>query len=221
MQVLQAVIFDMDGVIADSEPIHFLAEKELFIPYGVSLSGDEIYGFMGAGIEPMLRQLVDQYAVPADPAELYEIHKSNLMKRMQNGLMPIPGSLELIHRLDDRGIPLGLATSSFRDLVQLVLRKFRIESCFRVVVTGDDISKTKPDPEIFLAAAKGLGILPHACLAIEDSTNGVLAAKAAGMRCIGYLSPNSRNQTLGSADAVVDHMGAVKSDLLRSLGMAI
>jgi HAD superfamily hydrolase (TIGR01509 family) len=140
---------------------------------------------------------------------------------MQNGLMPIPGSLDLIRHLNSQGIPLGLATSSFKDLVRLVLRKFRIETCFRAVVTVDDISKTKPDPEIFLAAAKGLGIPPHDCLAVEDSTNGILAAKTAGMTCIGYLSPNSRNQNLGSADAVVDRMSAITPELLRSLGLVI
>jgi HAD superfamily hydrolase (TIGR01509 family) len=221
MRSIRAVIFDMDGVIADSEPIHILAEKELFLPYDVLLSDEELHGFMGTGIESMLKKLVDAYAVQVNPIKLYEKHKANLLKRMQNGLLPIPGSLELIRRLADFGILLGLATSSFRDMVRLVLQKFGIENCFHAVVTVDDISRSKPDPEIFLATADRLGVSPHGCLVVEDSTNGVLAAKAAGMTCIGFVSPNSRNQNLESADVIVDSMEAIKPELLLSLGLTV
>jgi HAD superfamily hydrolase (TIGR01509 family) len=219
--MLKAVVFDMDGVIADSEPIHVKAEKESLLAYGVRLSDEELHGFMGFGIEPMLEKLIEKYRVDVDPGTLYRAHQANLMNQMRLSVEPIPGSVELIRLLRDLGIPVGLASSAFRQLVDLVLGKFGIRSSFRIVVTVDDITKSKPDPEIYLKAAERLGADAGACLAIEDSTNGVRAAKAAGMSCVGFRSPNSLNQDLGAADRIVDDLREIGIDTLRELGFAI
>lgn len=216
---LKAVIFDMDGVIADSEPIHFQAEKDLFGSYGIILNDAELHAYMGYEIRSMLKQLAEKHHLNVDPAELYRRQKINLLKRMRNGVKPIPGSLELIRTIHLKGIPLGLATSSFRELADEMIDRFQIRSCFRTVVTVDDISRSKPDPEIFLKAASGLSVRPIECLVIEDSTNGVHAAKAAGMKCIGFNSSNSRNQNLKSADLIILDLRDLQFDTLRSLGL--
>ena len=216
--MFKAVIFDMDGVIADSEPIHVQAEKDLFRPYGVELSDEELQRFMGFGIEPMLQKLVKTYNVPVQSDALYARHKVVLLERMKNGLQPVPGATDLVLSLHAGNVPLGLATSCFREMALLVVRKFGIEACFKVVVTVEDIAKSKPDPEIFLKAAERLGFAPGECLAIEDSANGVRAAKAAGMACIGFRNEHCGLQDIGGADAVVDDLRKIDDAMLRSFG---
>jgi HAD superfamily hydrolase (TIGR01509 family) len=219
--MIQAVIFDMDGVIADSEPIHVKAEKELFLPYGVALEDEELQRFMGFGIEPMLKKLIEKYGVPVRADALYAVHRENLLRLMRQKLEPVPGALELIRLLHHGGVSLALATSSFREMADMVTRKFGIEKCFRTVMTVEDISRSKPDPEIFLKASAEMGFGPKECLVVEDSTNGVRAARAAGMTCIGLRNPNSGRQNHDGADVVVDSLRQVTPGLLLPLGLRL
>jgi HAD superfamily hydrolase (TIGR01509 family) len=126
-------------------------------------------------------------------------------------LRPIDNALELIGFLKKAGFRLALATSSYTEYAQLVLEKLGIDSVFDKMVTGNDVSKGKPDPEIFLKAAEQLGVLPEECMVIEDSGFGVQAAKKAGMFCFGFRSPNSMNQDLSMADRIVDDIGEVRA----------
>jgi len=216
-----ALIFDMDGVIADSEPIHIRTERETFLPYGISLSDDELCSFVGSNLQVVVKTVVARYRIRVDADRLFKDHKASLLKNMQDGLQPIDGSLDLIRALSGTAVPLAVASSSFMDLIRLVLRKFQIESCFHSVVCGDDVHRSKPHPDIFLETARRLGLPPEECLVIEDSTNGIKAAKAARMACIGLRSPNSHNQDLSGADRTADDFHAVRSELVRSFGFVI
>lgn len=206
---MKAVIFDMDGVISDSEPCHVEAEKALFHKFGVELSTEYLQTYMGKYVTDLLGGIIHDYNLDVNVETLLPIHQKNLVQSYWDKAVPIDGALDLIHSLFDAKIPLGLASSSAHILIDVVLDKFKIRSVFQAVVSGEDVTKTKPDPDIFLETAKRLNIPPETCIVIEDSGAGVHAAKSAGMFCIGYRSPNSGNQDFTLADVIVDDLKTI------------
>jgi HAD superfamily hydrolase (TIGR01509 family) len=213
--LLKAVIFDMDGVIIDSEPLHKKTERVTLSPYGISLSDEELNSYMGTEAKVLLANYIDKYSLPVAFAELYSVYRRNLIRIFDESVEPIPATLRLIRALKSSGIGLAVGSSSHRELVELVLRKLDVTDAFSVVVTGEDAKRSKPHPDIFIEAVRRLGVGAEACLVIEDSANGVRAAKAAGIRCLGFRNPTSAGQDLREADWVVDSMEAVNVRNLR------
>ena len=213
--MLKAVIFDMDGVIVDSEPLHKKTERVTLSPYGISLSDEELNSYMGTEARVLLANYIGKYALPIAFADLYSTYRKNLIRIFEDEIEPVPATLRLIRALETSGMALAVGSSSHRDLVELVLRKLAIAGAFSVVVTGEDAPRSKPHPDIFLETVRRLGVEPGACLVIEDSSNGVRAAKSAGIRCLGYRNPSSAGQDLGEADWVVDSMEEVTEFKLR------
>lgn len=199
---IQAVIFDMDGVLVDSEPLHIKAEKKTLTPYGIELSEKEINRYMGMGVKTMLQSLIKTYKLPLSENRLFRIHEKNLIEQFQK-VAAMPNATELIAFLIGNHIKLALASSSSHSLINLVLKKLSLQSKFNVVVSGEEVLNGKPFPDIFLKAAELLTVQPDQCMVIEDSKNGVTAAKKAGMICIGFQSPNSQNQDISQADYTV------------------
>ncbi len=206
----------MDGVIIDSEPLHKEAERVTLSPYGISLSDEELNSYMGTEARVLLANYIDRFSLPVPFAELYSMYRRNLLRIFEERVEPIPATIRLIRDLAASGIRLAVGSSSHRDLVELVLRKLGITDAFSVVVTGEDASRSKPHPDIFIETVRRLGVRPGACLVIEDSANGVRAAKAAGIRCLGFRNPTSAGQDLGEADWIVDSMEAVDVSRLRN-----
>jgi HAD superfamily hydrolase (TIGR01509 family) len=213
--LLQAVIFDMDGEIVDSEPLHKKTERVTLSPYGISPSDEELNSYMGTEARVLLSNYIEKYALPVAFADLYAAYRGNLIRIFEDEIEPIPATLRLIRGLEASGTAMAVGSSSHRALVELVLRKLEIGGAFSAVVTGEDAPRSKPHPDIFLEAARRLGVEPGACLVIEDSSNGVRAAKAAGIRCLGYRNPSSAGQDLGGADWIVDSMEGVTESTLR------
>uniref|UniRef100_UPI0026033828 HAD family hydrolase n=1 Tax=uncultured Anaerovibrio sp. TaxID=361586 RepID=UPI0026033828 len=120
-----------------------------------------------------------------------------------DSITTMPGVRELLERLKAAGYVIGLGSSSTMEMIQLVLGRFGLRDYFRVLVSGDELPRSKPDPLIFLTVAEKLGVKPENCTVIEDAYAGVTAAKAAGMRCIGYYNPNSGPQDLSGANQIV------------------
>lgn len=204
VNMINAVIFDMDGVIVDSEPLHFKAEKITMEYYGNEISGEELSNYVGVANPEMWAELKKKYMLTATLDEILEKQfsfKRNLFR--SNKLKPIDGISELLQKLRSRGIRIALASSSSRELIELLLDKLGIKASFEVIVSGEEVKHSKPAPDIFLKAAGKLGIEPAYCLVIEDAKHGIKAAKLAGMYCIGFCNPNSGNQDLSLADAVV------------------
>ncbi len=212
--MMKAVIFDMDGVISDSEPCHVEAEKFLFKDYGLELSTEYLQTFMGKYVTDLLGGIIADHHLNVDVNALLPIHQKNLVQSYWDHALPIDGALPLIENLVHSNISLGLASSSAHLLIDVVLEKFQLRSFFKAVVSGEDVTKTKPNPDIFIETAKRLDVKPEDCLVIEDSNAGVRAAKSAGMYCIGYRSENSGNQDLSTADTIVDDLKLIDTKWL-------
>ena len=196
-----AVIFDMDGVLVDSEPLYMAVERQSFARYGVELSEREQARFVGTSQQQMWREIKVMYGLEVAIAELIAEHQQQVLRVLrQSPLVAMPGAARLLELLGQWGIGCALASSSPRILVECVLERIGLGRCFQQVICGDEVRLSKPDPQIFLLAAARLGVAPHRCLVIEDSYHGVTAAKAAGMHCIGLLNPNSGEQSLEGAD---------------------
>ena len=196
-----AVIFDMDGVLVDSEPLYMAVERQSFARYGVELDEQEQARFVGTSQQQMWREIKVLYGIEVAIAQLIAEHQQRVLSMLgQSKLEAMPGVVRLIDELDRLGIPCALASSSPRQLVECVLERIGLQGRFQHIVCGDEVRLSKPDPQIFLLAAKALGITPQRCLVIEDSGHGVTAAKAAGMQCIGLMNPNSGKQALEAAD---------------------
>jgi HAD superfamily hydrolase (TIGR01509 family) len=196
-----AVIFDMDGVLVDSEPLYMAVERQSFARYGIELNEGEQSRFVGTSQQQMWREIKVMYGLEVAIADLIAEHQRQVLRVLeQSHLVAMPGVTWLIEELKKRGIPCALASSSPRQLVECVLTRIGLTDCFAHMICGDEVRLSKPEPEIFLVAAERLGVAPHRCLVIEDSHHGVTAAKAAGMQCIGLLNPNSGEQSLEGAD---------------------
>jgi beta-phosphoglucomutase family hydrolase len=208
---VQAVIFDMDGVLVDSEFLHTRAEKRTLDPYGIELSKEEINHYMGMGVNTMLASLIERYDLPVSRESLFRTHEKNLSDLFQKELKIMPGAREIITLFLDQKIKLALASSSSPSLIKLVLQKFELTPIFNVAISGEEVEHGKPFPDIFLKTAELLNIKSDQCVVIEDSKNGVASAKSAGMFCIGFQSPNSMDQDISRADHIVDDLIKIKN----------
>ena len=202
--MIKAAIFDMDGVIVDSEPMHIEAEKRILLKYGVEISADELRTYTGTTAESEFADLIRKYGLKTTVDRLFREKEAVLFDLLEGRTEPTKGVIKLIKSLKQHGLKLAIASSGHRKLVHYFLRKLKIVSLFDSIVCAEDITRSKPDPEIFLKAAKNLSLDPAECVVIEDSTLGVTAAKSAGMKCIAFRNPNSGNQDLSKADLIID-----------------
>jgi len=199
---LKAIIFDMDGVIIDSEPLHMKLERELLEEFGGQISDAEHETFVGTTDYHMWSFFKDKFNMKPSVEELIEIKKERFIRNIHEVSL-VDNFFEFMLGLYNRGYPLALASSNNRKIVDVIIEKFDLDNYLKVSISGEDIVNSKPDPEIFLKASQKLDVKPHNCLVIEDAIAGVLAAKSAGMKCIGFKNPNSGNQDLSKADVVI------------------
>lgn len=200
----KAVLFDFDGVVVQSEPLHMRTFMELLAPYGVKVSEERWYWeFAGTGSRHIFTVLCSEFRVPGDVGEFVERRKKLYESYVRAGqLAETPGIRQFLETLRARKIPAAIVSGSHRTNVLLGLETFNLGPFFSLIISGDDIDKRKPDPAPFLTAAERLGVRPHDCLAVEDSVSGCKAAKAAGMRLVVVRSPASN--ALYGYDAIID-----------------
>lgn len=216
--MIQTVIFDMDGVIVDTEPVHKYAYYQHFNELNVDVS-DEMYAtFTGNSTRNVFQKLKENFSLEHDVEELIlrKRHLFNDAFDTKPDLELIEGVLALIQDLHSNGIQLILASSASKGTINRVFNRFNLHQYFTHTVSGEDFPKSKPHPAIFLHAAS-LSVAPkEACIVIEDSTNGVAAAKAAGILCLGYHSENSKHQDLSQADFIIDRFDAIDAEKVKS-----
>lgn len=214
--LLKGVIFDMDGVIIDSEPIHKQLERELLEESGGDYSQIDHAAFMGTTDAQMWGALKEQFNFERSVEELIRLKQERFIAKLDQ-IPLVDNVLEFMTALRSIGCKLGLASSNNERSVEAIKNKFGLAEYIDVFVHGEAVTKGKPHPDIFLTAAKQMGLAPGDCLVIEDSRNGVLAAKAAGMKCVGFQNKNSKGQDLSEADLIVGSYQELTLESLKSL----
>lgn len=202
--MIRAVLFDMDGVLVDSYMPHLDSWRMLADEVGVQITEAQFAETFGRTSRDIIRMLFGD----TDDARVraYDDRKEALYRDIVRGRIPeMPGATALIRQLADRGIAMAVGTSGPRENIELVCEELGWNAWLKVKVTGADVERGKPDPEIFLAAASKLGVAPGDCVVIEDAPAGIEAAKRGGMRCIGLTTTHAAT-SLGQADRVVDSL---------------
>jgi HAD superfamily hydrolase (TIGR01509 family) len=213
--MIQSIIFDMDGVLVDSEPLHYEADSEVFHELKISVSENDRDSFLGKGPEGVLAFLKEKYGLTQSLEELIRLDNQVRLKYFKDHpLTPIPGLRDFLDELKRKAIPMAVASSSVRPLVEYLLLNQDLQPYFDYVICGDDVPKTKPDPALFNLAASKLRMSPGNCLVIEDSPNGLLAAKAAGMKCAVYNRFNRKDIAALQADYFFSSFTDLKVDRL-------
>ncbi len=216
--MITAVIFDMDGVIVNSEPVYQLIEKMMFRNLGIEIDPETYRTFVGLKTLEMWESIVSRFQLAHHPADLDREEEKRYLEsvRKVNGMLPVNGSLELIKLLKDQGYLLALASSNSRKAIQAVLRKFRINGYFSFAMSGEQVERSKPDPDIFIKTAERIRRDPKECLVIEDSSNGVKAARRAGMKCIAYKNTETGPQDLSEADLIVRDLNEISLEIIQN-----
>jgi HAD superfamily hydrolase (TIGR01509 family) len=203
--VIEAVIFDLDGVLLDSEQLWDEAREQLARERGGRWHENAQRDMMGMSSPEWSRYMHDVIGLPEPPEEISREVVERLAKLYGEHLPVVPGAREAVERLAARW-PLGLASSSNRELIDLALELLGVKHLFKATVSSEEVPRGKPAPDVYLEAARRLGVEPTRAAAIEDSENGILAAKAAGMRVIAipnrHFPPDS--EALAAADVVLD-----------------
>lgn len=213
----QTIIFDMDGIIIDSEPFWRQSMIEIFNQVGVSLTDEMCASTAGLRIDEVVAHWYRIYPwTQQTHAEIVEkIIESVRLKIVTKG-EALPGLYEIISLLKNNRIRMALASSSAKRLIEGVLSRLNLQQAFEVLVSGEEVDYGKPHPIIFLEAAKRMGVLPQDCCVIEDSLNGIIAAKAARMQCIAI--PEAHNYGVDKfiiADKILSSLHEFRLDLLR------
>ena len=202
----RAVIFDMDGLLLDTEILWHDAESDLFRRHGGEFTWDDKMAVIGTSHEVTADYFADRLDVPREEGPALVAELQQLMhERVRRAVDARPGAVELVSRLRDvDGVGLGLASNSPRFLVDDALATAGLTGAFDAIVTSDDVEQAKPAPDIYLLACERLGVAPADALALEDSASGIAAAKAAGLTCIGV--PQFAETDASAADRVVDSL---------------
>ncbi len=213
---LEAVFFDMDGVIIDSEPLWTETERQLLARRMLEYSPQLKTAMMGRDAKEAVRLLINHYNLSEGVDEIIAERNQLIAVLFKEHLQPVPNVLELLRSVRDSRIKTGLASSSPKQLVELAVNKLGIIGLFDLALSGDQVARGKPAPDIYLAAAGKLGVDPDNCLVIEDAPLGVAAAKAAGMCCLA-ISTSANESELTAADRVVRGFGEVDVPTLQEL----
>ena len=211
--MIEAVVFDLDGVLLDSEEIWDRAREELARERGGRWHDRAQRDMMGMSSTEWSRYMADVIGLPEPPEEINREVVHRLTELYREELPAIPGAREAVERLAARW-PLGLASSSNRELIDLVLELLGVEHLFTATVSSEEVARGKPAADVYLEAARRLGVDPTTAAAVEDSHNGILSAKAARMRVIAI--PNAHfppdEDALAAADVVLDSLAELTVD---------
>ncbi len=209
---LGAVLWDVDGVIVDSAPYHLRAWQQAFAGIGVPMDRETFYRTFGQRNDAIIAQVLGP-AVPKEQEEAIATAKEECYREIvvREGIQALPGALEWIHRLHDRGIPQAVASSAPPANTATILQALRLTGVFQALVSGEEVPCGKPDPAIFILAANKLGVPPRYCVVVEDAPAGIEAAKRGGMACLAVTTSHPADR-LGGADLVAGSLAELPED---------
>lgn len=213
---IQGVLFDMDGVLLESEPFLVQAAIAMFAEKGVKVEPDEFNPFFGMGEDHLLKGVADKHGITLQPETAKQRTYALYLDAIHGVIKPLPGVHEFLRRCREHRLRIALATSGDLIKASAGLREIYLsESSFDAVVSGTDIVHKKPHPDVFLEAARRLGLEADSCLVIEDALAGVAAAKAAGARCLAVTTNNPADKLeAAGADWVVPDLAHAPDDCL-------
>ena len=202
----KAVIFDMDGVIIDSEPFYQEVQIDLFHKMGITVPPEEYNTFIGAGMREMWNMIKSSRNLKQPIEELIKLNNSVLLEYFKESaaLGPTPHFTDFLASVLSAGMKTAVASSTAKPIIEVIIKKLYLYDFFNNIVSGKEVENGKPAPDLFLETASRLNVIPSDCIVVEDSFNGVKAAKSAGMYCLGYHNPNSGNQDISAADRIIN-----------------
>lgn len=216
---LKAVLFDMDGVIVDTEPLHRKAYFKMFDEMEITVREDLYASFTGASTKNVCNTLIEKFLLTNNHEELSSIKRKYFKDYFYNDadFDLIPGVKKLIENYYENGVKLVLASSASMLTIDMVFERFGLEKYFVGKISGADLKKSKPHPEIFILAAEIANEPKENCMVIEDSTNGILAANTAGIFCVAYKSEHSLGQNYENANLVISDFEEITFDKMTNL----
>lgn len=216
--MLEAIIFDMDGVLVDSEYTYFQSKSQILSEAGHEVEDSYHFQFMGATSDYMWEKMKQEFSLPLSVAE-YIQQMTALRQAMikRDGIRVIPHVQEFVKGLSQAGLKLAVASSSSLAEIKVNLAEIGLSEYFSEVVSTEEVEHSKPAPDVYLAAAERIGIMPENCLGIEDTKNGTGAVRNAGMVCVGFANPAFPKQDLAFADRVVSSFSELDADSLTKI----
>ena len=199
----KAVIFDMDGVIIDSQPLYHAFDVRMLRQFGIPATKETPIPYSGLTSVDRMTKYKKDFGLEATVEELIKMSVDSMREVfLTSELLPIDGIPELLSYIKGAGLYIGVASSTSHELIEIILRRLDVLRYIEKIVSGEDVKAGKPAPDVYLKAAEAFGVLPNECIAIEDSVMGMRSAKAAGFTCIGYR--NSYTRDYSSTDYIVD-----------------
>ena len=201
----KAVLWDMDGVIADSNSFHFAAWQETFAKRGVNFTKEDFTKLFGTRNDFIIRKVLGERLPEKDIGPIAQQKETSFRQKAKDNIKPLPGVIKLLEAIKRGNFKLALVSSAPKENIDLLTSELNIGGYFNCIVSGHEVAESKPHPQIYLLAAEKLGTQPENCIVIEDSPLGVKAAKAAGMRCLAVTNTHPKEELKG-ADKVVNSL---------------
>ena len=219
-RMIQTVIFDMDGVIVDTEPVHHYAFMQHFKQLNISVSAEMYASFTGNSTRNVYQKIKEYFQLNEAVEDLIQAKRAlfNAAFDEKEDLFLLEGVEVLIKELHSHGVQMVLASSSAKVTINRIFNRFGLHPYFSHIVSGEDFPKSKPDPAIFNKAVELSNTPAQNCIVIEDSTNGIRAAKAAGIFCVGYDSFHSKLQDYSQADVVIQAFDELNFERIQTFG---
>jgi beta-phosphoglucomutase family hydrolase len=212
----KAVIWDMDGVIADTAPYHFKAWQDVLRQRGINFTEGNFRRNFGQRNDTIIKITLGEDISPHETEATANEKEERFRQRIRGNVEPLPGAIKLLKSLKENGFSQALASSAPVENIRLVTQELGIENFLQVIVSGREVKEGKPSPQGFLLAAQKLGVRPQDCVVIEDAIAGVRAAKRGGMHCLAVTNTNSR-ESLAEADLIIDTLEQVTVSDLENL----
>jgi len=201
-----AIIFDMDGVLIDSQPLHYEIDMRVLKACGYEATLSTVTPYTGISNPDRWPKYKNALNLNESVEQLIQLSEENMREVFNStDFKAIEGIPALLAGIKSYGLPCGVASSSSHELIQMVLSRTGIGNYFDKITSGEDVKNGKPAPDIYLKAAQTMGLPPGRCIAVEDATPGIMAAKNAGLTCIAYRNPNTHGQNFTHADFVINH----------------
>jgi beta-phosphoglucomutase family hydrolase len=212
---LEAVLWDLDGVIADTASYHYQAWQDVFRKRNVKFTKADFMSHFGQRHDTIIRSALGENISREEFDAVTKEKQESYRRRVTGNIRPLPGAVALIKSLKQHGLKMAIASSAPPENIEIIIRGLHIEDYFQSIAWGTEVAEGKPSPQVFLLAAEKLGTEPGNCLVIEDAIAGITAAKQAGMKCVAVTNSHPRD-SLKEADLIIDTLEAVSlSDLTR------